>query len=143
MAAREDVRNGRKAHTSPSHPSATGLWEAFQRWYTKTHSGDYLGLIIILLLYTLIKALDEPFHRLFRLSDPRIQLPHAENERVPVFLLFLYCAVFPAGVLAIWTLIVFRDLHKAHVSLLGLAGTLVLTAFLTDIFKDAVGRPRP
>lgn len=34
-------------------------------------------------------------------------------------------------------------IHKAHVTILGFLVTLALTVCLTDIIKDAVGRPRP
>ena len=34
-------------------------------------------------------------------------------------------------------------MHKAHVTILGLAITILLTCFITDVIKDAVGRPRP
>ena len=34
-------------------------------------------------------------------------------------------------------------IHQAHVTILGLAITIILTCFLTDLFKDAIGRPRP
>jgi diacylglycerol diphosphate phosphatase/phosphatidate phosphatase len=36
-----------------------------------------------------------------------------------------------------------RSPHKVHVALLGLCLSLLTTSFLTDIFKNAIGRPRP
>jgi len=58
-------------------------------------------------------------------------------------MLFVYAAGVPAIVLLVWNLILRQDLHKAHVTLLGLAISVLTTCFLTDIFKDAIGRPRP
>lgn len=62
----------------------SGLLEAVQRFWQKSHAGDYLGFILLLAAYIVIQFDAEPFHRLFRLDDPRIQFPHAEVERVPV-----------------------------------------------------------
>jgi len=62
----------------------TGLYEAIQRFWQKTYAGDYLGLILLLAAYLVLQFLGEPFHRMFRLDDPRIQFPHAEVERVSV-----------------------------------------------------------
>lgn len=69
-----------------SHKNTNTILEPFQRFWRKTpYAGDYLGLAIILVAYLTIQIIDvEPFHRMFRLDDPRIQFPHAEVERVPV-----------------------------------------------------------
>ncbi|KAK5162866.1 uncharacterized protein LTR77_011123 [Saxophila tyrrhenica] len=140
-AQREDVRHGRKARMSPSND--TGLLETLQRFWHKSYAGDYTAFILLVVLEVLLKVFDEPFHQLFRLDDPRIQYPHAEVERVPVFWLFFYAGGLPLIIVVVWTLIWRRDVHKAHVSILGLATSVLLTSFLTDVIKDAVGRPRP
>ena len=58
-------------------------------------------------------------------------------------MLFLYSIGIPFAVILI-ALIVFRaTTHKFYVSLLGLAISLVLTASLTNLAKNAIGRPRP
>jgi len=62
----------------------TGLYETLLRFWQKSYAGDYLGLILLLAAYLAIQFLGEPFHRMFRLDDPRIQYPHAEVERVSV-----------------------------------------------------------
>jgi hypothetical protein len=49
----------------------------------------------------------------------------------------------PAILLVAWALIARPGHHKAHAVLLGLVVSVLLTSFLTDIAKDAVGRPRP
>ena len=50
----------------------------------KSYATDYIGFALLLTAYVLIQFFMEPFHKLFRLSDSRIALPHAEVERVPV-----------------------------------------------------------
>ena len=55
-----------------------------QRFWRTSYAGDYLGLSVLLAAYLLLKLTDEPFHKMFRLDDPRIQFPHAEIQRVPV-----------------------------------------------------------
>ena len=57
---------------------------AHRFWQRSYYAGDYLGLVLLLAAYLLIQFLGEPFHRLFRLDDPRLQFPHAEVERVSV-----------------------------------------------------------
>jgi diacylglycerol diphosphate phosphatase/phosphatidate phosphatase len=58
-------------------------------------------------------------------------------------MLFLYSIGIPFAVVLI-ALIVFRaSSHKFHVSLLGLAISLVLASSLTNLAKNAIGRPRP
>ncbi len=53
-------------------------------WQRSYYAGDYLGLAVLLAAYVLLQLLGEPFHRMFRLDDPRLQFPHAEVERVSV-----------------------------------------------------------
>ncbi|KAI7325129.1 PAP2-domain-containing protein [Hortaea werneckii] len=129
-----------KARTTANE---SGLLEAVQRFWQKSYVGDYFGFILLLAAYIVIQFDAEPFHRLFRLDDPRIQFPHAEVERVPVFWLFIYAAALPLATLMLWTAIFRPSPHKLHVTLLGLAISILLTSFLTDIFKNAIGRPRP
>ncbi|KAF2726176.1 PAP2-domain-containing protein [Polychaeton citri CBS 116435] len=119
------------------------ILDSVQRFWQRSYAGDYLGLSILVVSYFIMKLVDEPFHQQFSLDDLRIQHPHAEVERVPVFMLFVYAAGIPLVPLALYNLALRPDLHKAHVTLLGLAITIFSTLFLTDVFKDAIGRPRP
>lgn len=109
----------------------------------RTHAPDYLTLIALAVGYLLIQTLITPFHRLFSPTNLSISFPHAEVERVPVAFLFVYAGALPLAILAAWALILRPGAHKAHVTILGLLMSLVLTSFLTDVFKNAVGRPRP
>jgi diacylglycerol diphosphate phosphatase / phosphatidate phosphatase len=86
----------------------------------------------------------EPFHRLFALGDLAISFPHAEVERVPVSMNFVYALYIPLGVLLLWNFLISRaSFHKHHSTILGLAIAIILTTFLTDLVKNTVGRPRP
>jgi diacylglycerol diphosphate phosphatase / phosphatidate phosphatase len=57
--------------------------------------------------------------------------------------LIIYAAVIPAGVLILWIIAFQPSVHKAHVTVLGLGISIILTSFITDVLKDAIGRPRP
>ena len=61
-----------------------GLWESIQRFYQRSYAGDYIGVVLLIATFTLIKVFSEPFHSQFRLDDPRLQHPHAEVERVDI-----------------------------------------------------------
>ena len=127
-----------------SKHSGGGFVDTLQRFWKTSYAGDYLGLTLLLAADIMLHlGVTQPFHTMFRLNDPRIQHPHAEIERVPVPYLMLYATVFPISLLAVWTLIIRHDRRKAHATLLGLCISLVMASFLTDIFKDAIGRPRP
>jgi len=55
----------------------------------------------------------------------------------------IYAGAIPLVVLIIWSIAFRTGAHKAHVTILGLLITLALAVCLTDIIKNAVGRPRP
>merc|ERR1712098_241387 len=85
----------------------------------------------------------EPFHRMFFISNINIQYPHALKERVPVTWGIFYGSVVPLICLVIWLGVSRAGVHKFHVTILGLLISIVLTLFITDCIKNAVGRPRP
>lgn len=90
-----------------------------------------------------IVLLVEPFHRLFFVNDLAISFPHAEFERVPVAWNVLYAGFVPLVAVLALNFLTGASRHKHHVTVLGLLIALVLTSFLTDTIKNAVGRPRP
>lgn len=57
--------------------------------------------------------------------------------------LFIYTLVFPTLLILLLTLLIAPSQHKCHVTLLGLYISFILSSLLTDIIKNAVGRPRP
>lgn len=80
---------------------------------------------------------------MFTLDTTAIQFPHAKVERVPVPWLFIYAGAVPLGILIAWAIVTRPGLHKVHVTILGLFVSVILTSFVTDVIKNAVGRPRP
>lgn len=83
-AMADSPRAARRKGLSQSLNHEVGLWEASQRFWRKSYAGDYLGLIFLVVAFILLKTMSEPWHRMFRLDDPRLQHPHAEVERVTV-----------------------------------------------------------
>ncbi|KAM0250508.1 hypothetical protein ACHAQJ_008599 [Trichoderma viride] len=90
-----------------------------------------------------IVNLINPFHRMFFTNDLRISYPHAEHERVTVPLNFVYALFVPLGILIVFNTITRASTHKHEATYLSLAISIVLSSFITDIVKNAVGRPRP
>jgi diacylglycerol diphosphate phosphatase/phosphatidate phosphatase len=107
-----------------------------------------------------------PFHRMFAVNDLRISFPHAKVERVPLCELlshpllalhrlattqltppavhdFVYALFIPLFILIVYNRCTAASSHKHHVTILGLAISMILTSFLTDVIKNMVGRPRP
>ena len=107
-----------------------------------------------------IQSFAIPFHRMFYLGNKSIQYPFAEVERVPVSKLpkyntpsililmrvvwsIIYAGVIPFLILCAWAAMFRPGCHKVQVTILGFFVALMLTSFLTDVIKNAVGRPRP
>jgi len=122
------------------HPGFAG---AAARFWQRSYASDYVGLAILITGYTMMQFFAEPFHRMFFLDNLAIGYPHAEMERVPVSWLFIYAGAVPLGILIAWSLVARPGTHKAHVTILGWFISMILTTFLTDVIKNAVGRPRP
>ncbi|KAL8847986.1 MAG: hypothetical protein Q9221_006948 [Calogaya cf. arnoldii] len=85
---------------------------------------------------------------MFSLDNIAIQFPHAAIERVPTEYNILYSGIVPLIIILISTLLIYPSnapnrYNKAHVTALGLLISLILTSFITDVVKNAVGRPRP
>lgn len=69
--------------------------------------------------------------------------PFFACSRIHPVWLFIYAFVVPLAVLVLYNLIAGSPLVKHEVTYLLFAISMVLTSFLTDIVKNAVGRPRP
>lgn len=136
--------------TSPPHPQVKKANKPPFPPFQRSYAPDYLGLALLATAYTLIVLLVIPFHRLFALTDLAIAFPHAEHERVPVFLNVLIAGALPLLLVTALNAALPAPArasgsrtHKHHVTILGLLIALALTSFLTDTLKNAVGRPRP
>ncbi|KAF2239672.1 PAP2-domain-containing protein [Viridothelium virens] len=123
--------------------TGSGFVPTVRRLWTKSYASDYVGLAIVVAANALIGLLPSPFHQMFSLDDTRIQYPHADPERVPVFWLLLFAGFLPLGILVVWSILLRPGLHRAHVTILGLFISVLVTNLITDIIKNAVGRPRP
>jgi len=113
------------------------------RFWEKTYAPDYVGFALLLTAYLLLQFFMEPFHRMFFLNNLNIQYPHAFVERVSVWMNFVYAGFIPLGCLIVWLAVSRAGVHKFHVTILGFFISMVLTSFITDLIKNAVGRPRP
>ncbi|OKL60880.1 hypothetical protein UA08_03737 [Talaromyces atroroseus] len=109
---------------------------AIARFWLRSYAADYVALGFVATAFVLIQIFVTPFHRMFYLDNMAIQFPFAKVERVPI-------PLFPALVLLLWGLVTRPPASKFHISLLGLIASLTVTPFITDIIKNAVGRPRP
>nr|WID94085.1 diacylglycerol pyrophosphate phosphatase 1 [Trichoderma margaretense] len=134
-SARASANGGDSTISSPMGPLV--------RFWKTTHAPDYIGFIILLAGWISIVNFVHPFHRMFFINDLRISYPHAEHERVTVPLNFLYALFVPLGILIAYNVITRASTHKHEATYLSLAISIVLSSFITDIVKNAVGRPRP
>ncbi|KAM0279732.1 hypothetical protein ACHAQH_004423 [Verticillium albo-atrum] len=80
---------------------------------------------------------------MFFVNDLHIMFPHAEIERVSVHWNFIYALFIPLGILTVWNVVTRASVHKHEVTYLCFGIALVMTSFITDVVKNAVGRPRP
>lgn len=55
----------------------------------------------------------------------------------------ILAGVIPFGIILAWSAMLRPGVQKTQVTVLGLLVALTLTSFLTDLVKNAVGRPRP
>lgn len=135
----------------------------------RSYASDYIGFISLFLGYTYVGShpiypttelihlqnniqltcdlqlvfTARPFHRLFTLHDTRISFPHAEHERVPLGQALLYSLATPMIVMTIVNLLRRAPARNHHLSLMPFLLAMILTPFVTEVIKNAVGRPRP
>ncbi|KAL8339307.1 hypothetical protein RB601_005833 [Gaeumannomyces tritici] len=126
-----------------SFSEASGVLAAVSRFYRRTYGPDYVALAGLVAAYVCIVIFVEPFHRMFSISDLAVSFPHAEAERVPVLMNVVYAGLAPLAAVALTNCISGASAHKHHVALLGLLVGLAVTTLVTDVVKNAVGRPRP
>ncbi|KAI2636622.1 acid phosphatase/Vanadium-dependent haloperoxidase [Xylaria nigripes] len=113
------------------------------RFWMYSYASDYLGLAFVFTVYLLIIIFVEPFHRMFYINNLDIGFPHADVERVSVWLNIVYSALVPLGLVVVYNGATSASFHKHHHTILGFAIALALSCLLTDIVKNSVGRPRP
>lgn len=139
MARSYSAANGGTATRSPE----TSILGSLTRFWQRSYAADYIGFALLLTGYIFLEMIAEPFHRMFSLDNIALQFPFAEIERVPSLWNFIYAGVSPLLLLLLWALVFQPGVHKAHVSILGLLISLIFASSLTNVVKNAVGRPRP
>ncbi|KAM3540790.1 hypothetical protein ARSEF1564_006302 [Beauveria bassiana] len=115
----------------------------FARLWMTSHAPEYVGFFLLLIGWICLVLFVTPFHRMFSIDDLQISFPHAEHERVPVVMNFVYAFFIPLGVLISYNLIMRSPATKHEVTYLSFLISVALTLLLTDVIKNAVGRPRP
>jgi diacylglycerol diphosphate phosphatase/phosphatidate phosphatase len=100
-------------------------------------------LTVLVLNNSQIQIFVTPFHRMFALDNQALQYPFATVERVPVLWSIFYAGVIPLLILLVWAAVFRPSPYKVQVTILGFLTAIMLTSLLTDIIKNAVGRPRP
>ncbi|KKA25231.1 PAP2 domain protein [Rasamsonia emersonii CBS 393.64] len=132
-----------------TQPGAAG---ALARFWRRTYAPDYVALSVVAVGWVMIQLFVHPFHRMFSLDNVALQYPFAQVERVSVYRNItdihrvwsvIYAGVIPLIILVLWGIFFRPDAHKFHVTVLGLVVTLAVGSFITDLIKNAVGRPRP
>ncbi|CBF86224.1 hypothetical protein AN2124.2 [Aspergillus nidulans FGSC A4] len=126
--------------TVPVSPIAGAWSRVFLRSYPLV---DVIGLACILACWIFIQIFVTPFHRMFALDNQALQYPFATVERVPVLWSIFYAGVIPLLILLVWAAVFRPSPYKVQVTILGFLTAIMLTSLLTDIIKNAVGRPRP
>ncbi|KAJ5223888.1 hypothetical protein N7468_008430 [Penicillium chermesinum] len=121
----------------------SGIAGALARFSQRTYAADYIALGFLVAGWTLIQLFVDPFHRMFSLDNKSIQYPFATHERVPVLWSIILSGVIPFLIILAWSAAMHPGVQKTQVTVLGLLVSLMLTTFVTDIIKNAVGRPRP
>ncbi|KAK1147903.1 hypothetical protein N8T08_000418 [Aspergillus melleus] len=140
----EMSRNGLAAGSATPRPNHSGVPGAFSRFYQRSFPAiDYFALGFVIASWILIQLFVTPFHRLFSLDNKSIRYPFAVVERVSVVWSIVYAGLIPFLILMLWVSMFRPNRHKVQVTLLGFFVAVMLTSLLTDIIKNAVGRPRP
>ncbi|RCI16075.1 hypothetical protein L249_3060 [Ophiocordyceps polyrhachis-furcata BCC 54312] len=127
----------------PSMPAGGHTLSRLARAWQTTNAPDYVGLLLLAMGWLAFETFVTPFHRMFFINDLTISFPHAVNERVSALMALVYAFVFPIGVFIGYGLAFRPSLAKQEATYLSFVVTAVLTGFLTDVVKNAVGRPRP
>ncbi|KAH7329802.1 phosphatidic acid phosphatase type 2/haloperoxidase [Rhizoctonia solani] len=108
-----------------------------------------MGLIVyrivtcgLALAFFLLDKIDG-FRREFSLTDTTIQHTYTVHERVPNWMLVVFCFGVPTVIMPIVNMLTVRSWWDWHNSMLGLVLGLATTGAVTQVVKVTVGRPRP
>ncbi|KIW15480.1 hypothetical protein PV08_05526 [Exophiala spinifera] len=129
--------------TRPTKRSWPSWLATVPRLWHRSYALDYLGFILLVLALFSIRSFLEPVQQMFRLDNRAIQYPFASVQRVTSKENTLLAGVVPLVLLVLWAAVARPGVHKAHVTMVGLFWSVYLTVLITDIIKNAIGRPRP
>ncbi|XP_042398708.1 lipid phosphate phosphatase 2-like [Zingiber officinale] len=105
------------------------------------HIHDWMILLLLIAIEVVLNVI-EPFHR-FVGRDMMADLRYpVKRNTVPVWAVPMIAILLP---IVIYCAVYFRrrDAYDFHHAILGLLYSVFITAVITDVIKDAVGRPRP
>jgi len=105
------------------------------------HLVDWIVLLLLVAMYGVL-GLVQPFHR-FVAGDMMAALRYPmKDNTVPGWAVPVIAIVVPM-VFIIGVYVKRRNVYDLHHAILGLLFSVLITAVLTVVVKDAVGRPRP
>ncbi|WWC91455.1 uncharacterized protein L201_006401 [Kwoniella dendrophila CBS 6074] len=133
-----------KSHTTSTGGRVTNVTTSNKSRRLRIFSSYAPDWALTIVLWAIFYLLDKinGYRRLFDITDTSLAHPHADPERVPVWLLAVLCGIVPAVIIII-TAAIRRSFWDAQSALLGLILGLGLVATFTNIVKITVGRPRP
>lgn len=111
-------------------------------------------------------ALDalEPYHQHFSLRNSNLQYPHADPERISIFVALVVAGAVPAAIIGVYCLVIdgifshqpgrhgrtsrakytFKErLWELNCGILGMALSQGFAFVITAVLKNATGKPRP
>ncbi|KAF2205958.1 lipid phosphate phosphatase 1 [Delitschia confertaspora ATCC 74209] len=127
---------------------------------------DYVIIVALIVTFTAIDKV-EPFHQPWSMKNYTLHYPYADPERIPVFWLCIITVLFPAIVIAFYTLVIdgvfshqlptygsggrklfgryrLKDrLWELNCGILGLMLSVCASFTITGALKNAIGKPRP
>ncbi|KAJ5287777.1 hypothetical protein N7478_003463 [Penicillium angulare] len=128
---------------------------------------DYVILIICVIGFWILDSL-EPYHQHFSLTNISLQYPYAVHERIPIAYALCISGAFPLVLIIVYTLFIdglfshhktqdpvsgkrklrgpwrWKDrLWEMNCGILGLLLSQALAFLITQVLKNACGKPRP
>ncbi|OXV06408.1 hypothetical protein Egran_05824 [Elaphomyces granulatus] len=130
---------------------------------------DYVIIIVFFIGFLILDTI-EPYHQHFSLENISLQYPYAVRERIPIGDALLISCAFPAVVIVIYTLFIdgifshhkpsgddsfgggrrisgryrwIDRLWELNCGILGLLLSQSLAFIITQVLKNATGKPRP
>ncbi|KAK4260773.1 hypothetical protein QN277_003846 [Acacia crassicarpa] len=125
----------------PESQLATHTIKSHGAKVAKIHLHDWLILLLLIVIYVILNRI-EPFHRFvgeWMLTDLRYPM---KDNTVPSWALLIIAILLPLVVILAYY-IKQKDIYDFHHAILGLLYSFLITAVITEVIKNGVGRPRP